>query len=110
MKRLLLIWIFSGSLDGIGQDKIDTVHIGRLKLIFRNDTLYNQFFAGPMLKDIATTDTLRSVLLVTGKPPAFTHAVYGYCVRKNGACIGHLDSRQRLFKLPVRVWGCDSKK
>jgi hypothetical protein len=96
MKKLLLIWIFSGSLDGIGQDK--------------NDTLPRYCNTAGVTLITYRTDTLRSVLLVTGKPPAFTHAVYGYCVRKNGACVGHLDSRQRLFKLPVRVWGCDPKK
>lgn len=67
------------------------------------------FYTGVVVYRLAESkpDTLRSILLVTGKPPAFTHAVYGYCVRKNGACIAHLDSRQRLFKLPVRVWGCE---
>lgn len=91
MKRLLLIWLFSGSLDGFSQDtakhRIDLKAQGWIVNV--------------------TTDTLHSVLLVTGKPPAFGHAVYGYCVRKNGACVGHLDSRQRLFKLPVRVWQCE---
>jgi hypothetical protein len=109
MKRLLLIWIFSGSLDGIAQDKIDTIRIGGLKLIFRNDTLFNQFVTGEVVSTRdGRTDTLRSILLVTGKPPAFTHAVYGYCVVRNGEHVGHLDSRGRLFKLPVRVWGCDN--
>jgi hypothetical protein len=94
MKKLLLIWIFSGSLDGIGQNKIDTLPrycntAGVTLITYR-------------------TDTLRSILLVTGKPPAFTHAVYGYCVVRNGVHVGHLDSRGRLFKLPVRVWGCDN--
>jgi hypothetical protein len=94
MKKLLLIWIFSGSLDGIGQDTVK----------HRIDLKAQGWIVN------VTIDTTRSVLLVTGNPPSFIHAVYGYCVRKNGVCVGHLDNRQRLFKLPVRVWGCDPKK
>lgn len=112
MKKLIMFLLVHINPNAIFcQDKIDTVHIGRLKLIFRSDTLYNQFVTGRAVdaRDTPTKpDTLRSVLLVTGKPPSFTHAVYGYCVRRNGICVGHLDSRQRLFKLPVRVWGCDN--
>jgi hypothetical protein len=99
MKRLLLIWIFSGSLDSFCQDKPE-------KLYLWPDGTLSVLNPGKPLPPI--TDTIRSVLLVTGKPPAFTHAVYGYCIKRNGACVGHLDSRGRLFKLPVRVWGCES--
>jgi hypothetical protein len=121
MKKLLLIWIFSGCLDGIGQDKNDTIAIATGTYLVRHKDSLIGFYRTPQTTDTTPiycgtagvtlityrTDTLRSVLLVTGKPPAFTHAVYGYCVVRNGVHVGHLDSRGRLFKLPVRVWGCE---
>lgn len=98
MKHLLLIWIFSGSLDGFSQ----TVPSNDIRyLIQAPDGSFS------IRKPDDKTDTLRSVLLVTGKPPAFMHAVNGFCVVRNGEHVGHLDSRQRLFKLPVRVWQCE---
>ncbi len=113
MKRLLLILIFSGSLDGISQ-VVDTSQLRNFNFDKWGVIVTDATRSIPIGRSIAIhsdtpphTDTTRSVLLVSGRPPSFTHAVYGYCVRKNGACVGHLDSRQRLFKLPVRVWGCD---
>jgi hypothetical protein len=118
MKRLLLIWIFSGSLDSFSQDTAKHHALPPCKHNLPNckclrisepiaDTLPTYCNTAGVTLITYRTDTTRSVLLVTGKPPAFTHAVNGYCVRKNGACVGHLDSRGRLFKLPVRVWGCE---
>jgi hypothetical protein len=54
-------------------------------------------------------DTARSILLVTTRIPGFAHAVVGYCVSRNGACISHLDCRKRVLKLPVKVWGCEGR-
>jgi hypothetical protein len=96
MKKLFLIWIFSGSLDGIAQPT---------HKIFRGnngapDTLRLD------IKMQSNIDTLRSTLLITSKTPAFCHSIDGFCIQQNGWCTGHLDSRRRVIKLPVKVWGC----
>lgn len=104
MKHLLLFILFSGSLDSFSQDKMDTIHIGRLKLVFRNDTLYNQYFAGPMSKDVATPDTLRAICLVTLSPNGIAHARMGFVVISQGKRPVYLDCNKRALKLPMVGW------
>lgn len=106
MKRLFLIWIFSGSLDSFSQDKIDTIHIGGLKLIFRNDTLFNQFATGSISeKDLTKPDTLRAICLVTLFPNGIAHARMGFVVIEQGKRPVYLDCRKKALKIPQVGWG-----
>jgi hypothetical protein len=117
MKKLLLLVFFSGSLDGFSQDKIDTLHIGGLRLMFKNDTLYNQVVPGIATSEILSIkypepklDTLPSTILLTHKPPAFGHSIDGYCIYQGGACTGkHLRYwRKTWIRVgpEYMVWGC----
>lgn len=53
---------------------------------------------------------VRSTFLVTHKSPSFAHSINGFCLMDNGRCIGHLDSDGLLFKLPYRVWDCETER
>lgn len=99
LKRLILLFLFSGSLDSFSQDKIDTVYFGRTGLIFRNDTLINQFVTP------ATPDTLRAICLVTLFPNGIAHARMGYVVIAEGKEVVYLDCRKNALKLPQVGWG-----
>lgn len=108
MKKLLLLFFFSGSLDSFSQVKIDTVHIGGLKLIFRNDTLYNQI-APVEVRDALNQgspkpDTLRAIILVTLTPNGIAHARMGFVVIAEGKEVKYLDCRKNALKLPQVGW------
>jgi hypothetical protein len=97
MKKLLLLWIFSGSLDGFSQVP---------------DTVYMRRFDPERwgIKSATTLDTLPSRILISHEPPAFTHSIDGYCVYKDNVCTGkHLRFwRKRWITIgpEYTVWGC----
>lgn len=113
MKRLLLICLFSGSLDGFSQ-------------VFNlEDTSNVRLVTGIMaLPDPPKPDTLASHLLISHHPPSFAHSVEGYCITVNGWCTGkHLVYRSRhrwifgrktwAYKVIGRdydVWRCNRKE
>lgn len=102
MKKLLLFFLFSGSLDSFCQEKIDTIHLGRLKLIFRNDTLYNQFVTP------TNPDTLRATLIVYfDNGPAILHTKPGFVVMGKDI---YLDDKKRVVKAPWVVYGYKLKQ
>lgn len=96
MKKLLLLWFFSGSLDGFSQVA---------------DTAYMRKFDPERWGAVAHPyDTIPSTLLISAHPPAFGHAIDGYCVYQQGFCTGkHLRYwRKRWIVVgpEYTVWGC----
>lgn len=77
LKRLFLIFLFSGSLDSFSQD-----------------TVYHR-----------TPDTLRAICLVTLFPNGISHARMGYVVIAEGKEVVYLDCRKNALKLPQVGWG-----
>lgn len=99
LKKLLLLFLFSGSLDGFSQS-VDTTqpirqyYAGWYKRAdFRIDTVRK------------TPDTLRAIILVTLSPNGIAHARMGYVVIAEGKEVVYLDCRKRALKLPMVGWG-----
>jgi hypothetical protein len=112
MKHLTLLLILSASLAAFSQARIDTVHIGALKLIGRNDRLYNHIAIGQAIgglytttQDISTPDTLRAICLVTLFQNGISLARMGFVVIEHGKRPVYLDCRKRALKLPQVGWG-----
>jgi hypothetical protein len=100
MKKLLLIWFFSGSLDGHSQART-LEYPGKLmeariykRPDFRIDTVFHR-----------TPDTLRAIILVTLSQNGTAHARMGYVVIEQGKRPVYLDCRKRALKLPQVGWG-----
>ena len=132
MLKRLLLWIFSGSLDGFSQSNYKP---GEDYLLFRNDTLWCcvksgaiwsadckrtitdtggpgaiRFSTGlgdPGKWHVTTPDTLRAELLLTYTTRRWgvAHARDGYVVKKDGKVIRFLDDRKRRFGPTTRLWG-----
>jgi hypothetical protein len=101
MKRLLLIWIFSGSLDGfsqIGSSKIDSGDI--TGYIYHHDQWYEVR---------ATYDTIPESMHVSTRKKGFVFSQVALSVRRNGYCIGHLDCNRRPFPVHYTVGWCEGK-
>lgn len=97
LKRLLLIWIFSGSLDSFSQDKPEPLYLwpdGKLSVLNPNLPVINP-------------DTLRAELLVTytTRRWGIAHARDGYVVRKDGKVIRFLTDKKERFPPNTRLWG-----
>lgn len=95
MKHLLLIWLFSGSLDSFSQDKPE-------KLYLWPDGKWSVLDPGPPLK--TTPDTLRAIVLVTLSPNGIAHSRMGFVVISEGKRPVYLDCRKRALKLPQVGW------
>lgn len=97
LKRLLLVWIFSGSLDGFSQ-----VLPGELPRSEYTLEVKDAPIQGPL-----TPDTLRAELLVTYTTRRWgvAHARDGYVVRKDGKVVRFLDDHKRRFPPNTRLWG-----
>lgn len=98
LKRLFLIWIFSGSLDGFSQVyKIenDKEHV----LVQAPDGTFSIKRSEPK------PDTLRAIMLVTLSPNGIAHARMGYVVIFEGKEVVYLDCRKRALKRPAVGWG-----
>lgn len=103
MKQLLLIFLFSGSLDGFSQDggsgKIDLPtfppsRTGEVKVIDRLAWVVK-----------SGTDTLRCTLIVYyDKGPAILHTKPGFVVRQFGKEEVYLDDKLRVVKSPLEVF------
>jgi hypothetical protein len=81
MKKLFLIWIFSGSLDSFSQ----------------TDTTWTIRKIKP--------DTLRAIILVTTSPNGIAHARMGYVVIADGRKPVYLTCDKKALKLPQVGWG-----
>jgi hypothetical protein len=93
MKRLLLIWILSGSLDGFSQDTR-----GYKRPDFRIDTVYNK------------PDTLCESMHLSIRDNGFVIARKALSVRVNGICVQHLQSNGRPFPVHYRVGWCEGRE
>lgn len=92
MKRLLLFFIFSGSLDCFCQT---------------TNTLRRSVFIEPDL----SPDTLRATLIVYyDSGPAILHTKPGYVVRQWGEDEVYLDDKKRIVKSPLEVFSYKLKK
>lgn len=94
LKRLFLIFFFSGSLDSFSQDKAE-------KLYLWPDGKYSVLDLGAPLKP----DTLRAICLVTLFQNGIAHARMGYVVICEGKEVVYLDCRKRALRLPQVGWG-----
>jgi hypothetical protein len=101
MKRLLLLFLFSGSLDGFSQESktleyppkpVETLLYKRTD--FRIDTVY------PL-----PSDTLRAIVLVTMFPNGTAHSRVGFVVIEAGCKPVYLDCNKKALKLPQVGWG-----
>lgn len=97
MKKLFLIFLFSGSLDGFSQDKAEKLYLwpdGKYSVLNPGKDAPNQ---GP--------DTLRAICLVTLFPNGIAHARMGFVVICEGKRPVYLDCRKRALKIPQVGWG-----
>lgn len=86
MKKLFLLWIFSGSLDSFSQP--------------------SRAYTGYAVPAAHTKiDTVRASLLITSGHMQIAHCYEGYVVTNWTDMVAYLDDKKRPFKAPVRVWG-----
>jgi hypothetical protein len=99
LKRLFLLWIFSGSLDGFSQVPDTTIPLSEYNWSQPKPSIYTY--------PSHTPDTLRAELLVTYTTRRWgvAHARDGYVVRKDGKVIRFLDDRKQRFPPNTRLWG-----
>jgi hypothetical protein len=100
MKHLTLFLLLISSL-AFSQDKYDTVNVGSLIGVVKNDTLI-QLFSGYEINP--TPDTLRAIILVTLSPNAIAHARMGFVVIEPGKRPVYLNRRKRALKWPQVGW------
>jgi hypothetical protein len=107
MKRLLLIWVFSGSLDSFSQDLAPK---NLPTLINNKDGTYGYKWPENTVKGPVKPDTIPSSILITHKPPSFGHSIDGYCIYQGNVCTGkHLrywHKRWIVIGPEYTVWGC----
>lgn len=105
LKRLFLLWIFSGSLDGFSQVSITTLP-GDGSVIMNRPCSHNLPNCKCMKIDVITPDTLHAELLITTTTRRWgvAHARDGYVVRK-GNEVTYLDNNHKPFPMCVTVWG-----
>ncbi len=93
MKKLLLLWLFSCSLDGFSQVNTD-------KLYLWPDGKYSVLDPGATYK----IDTIRATLIVYHDGEAsIVHTKAGFVVTQYGKDEIYLDDRQRVIKYPLEV-------
>jgi hypothetical protein len=103
MKRLLLIWIFSASLDGFSQDTLPPRTL-------TNCRIHNTVgFSCQYCKTKKPDTTCESMHLST-RDQGFVIAGKALSVRVNGICIQHLQSNGRPFPVHYRVGWCEGKE
>lgn len=105
LKRLLLIWIFSGSLDSFSQET-KTLEYPPKPVDGR---VYLHDIGGPCKCSQCLAkmkpDTIRAIILVTLSPNGIAHARMGYVVIAEGKEVVYLDCRKRALKMPQVGWG-----
>jgi hypothetical protein len=107
MKKLLLIWIFSGSLDGFSQTVIDRP---RSKFTLEvKDTDGYIYHHGQWHEVRPTLDTIPESMHVSTRKKGLVFAQVALSVRRNGYCIGHLDCNRKPFPVHYKVGWCEGK-
>jgi hypothetical protein len=95
MKRLLLIWIFSASLDGFSQ--ACQHNLPNCKCL-------------RISEPVAKPDTLCESMHLSIRDNGFVIARKALSVRINGICIQHLQSNGRPFPVHYRVGWCEGRE
>jgi hypothetical protein len=107
MKRLLLLWLFSGSLDGFSQadtGKIDLKAQGWKVTSASDGPHLLSSRTVTWLTPVATTDTLRATLIVYyDSGPAILHTKPGFVVRQFAKEEIYLDDKKKVIKAPLEV-------
>jgi len=115
MKKLLLLWLFSGSLDCFCQDTIKLINGGYL--IKKN--LYtiekdSAVIIDPAIRrfvSIPQSDTIRATLIVYyDNGPAILHTKPGFVVRQLNGSELYLDDKKKVIKAPLEVLTYKLKK
>lgn len=102
MKKLFLIWIFSGSLDGFSQSTAKACYKHQIAYVGNN--CYK-------CEEEARPDTLRATLIVYyDRGPAILHTKPGFVVRKEFKDNVYLDDKKRVIKSPLEVLTYKLKK
>lgn len=98
MKKLLLIILFSGSLDSFSQDTKTLEYPPKPVVIERYKIVQVPLESKP--------DTLRAILLVTlgYRQQGIAHARMGFVVIEQGKAPVYLDCQKRALKLPMVGW------
>jgi hypothetical protein len=102
MKKLLLIWIFSGSLDGFSQTVIELPNIGYTLEVEPGITT-------DRVLTPTTLDTIPESMHVSTRKKGFVLSQVALSVRRNGFCIGHLDCNRKPFPVHYTVGWCEGK-
>jgi len=99
MKKLLLLWIFSGSLDSLSQvpDLLKSEYTLEVKPVTGE--------AIPIDRGVVKPDTLRAIVLVTLFPNGIAHSRMGFVVLQNGRKPVYLSCDKKPLKLPQVGWG-----
>lgn len=98
MKHLLLVFLFSGSLDGFSQDTLYLWPDGKYSILNPGSPL-------------STPDTLRATLIIYyDRGPAILHTKPGFVVLRGGKEDVYLDDRKKEIKAPLEVWSYKIKK
>lgn len=119
MKHLLLVFLFSGSLDGFSQT-VDTTQLLRQL----NTTMWGcpitsgsvgskQLQSGSVERQLPVSkpDTLRATLIVYyDRGPAILHTKPGFVVLRGGKEDVYLDDRKRVVKAPLEVFSYKLKR
>lgn len=110
MKKLLLLFLFSGSLDGFSQVNADSLLkkvddlIARCKKMGAEMDEYEKNNLGD-IGGVVKPDTLRAIVLVTLFQNGPAHARMGYVVIQDGRKPVYLDCNKKALKLPQVGWG-----
>lgn len=104
MKHILLLWLFSCSLDGFSQAIDSTQYLRQYKAWKKEgDTVYGGCTTGTSWLD---PDTLRCTMVIYYENGAsILHTKSGFVVRQLNKENIYLDDRRRVIKSPVAVWG-----
>lgn len=102
MKKLILIFFFSGSLDGFSQEVPAELPRNEYTLEVKE---YPRNLEHANLKSgLSTPDTLRAICLVTLFPNGIAHARMGFVVICEGKRPVYLDCNKKALKLPQVGW------
>jgi hypothetical protein len=102
MKKLLLFWIFSGSLDGFSQTVTEPPSIGYTLEVEPGMTTDRVLMP-------VTLDTIPESMHVSTRKKGFVILQVALSVRRNGYCIGHLDCNRKPFPVHYTVGWCQGK-
>lgn len=112
LRKLLLLWFFSGSLDSFSQS-VDTTQPLRQFDVSKWGGAVTSASQGDKIitgtvewrLPVSTPDTLRAICLVTLFPNGIAHSRMGFVVIEQGKRPVYLDCNKKALKLPQAGWG-----